>query len=522
MTSESVFGLEKASWPAFVLDVSGRIHRVNSAAVNLFGPLPKSGSALLASFWAHENATSADEFLARLKRSACEAEPLRVRTKSGQTVSMDAYVSAFVENGEREYLIQLFSATAHFNEAQPDVPKMTPGPQGIPETVPPSESVVLENTLAQRQKLECALQLTRTVALDFNNALTSILGHTSLLLGRMEPKHPWRNSMIEIEKSAEKAAEVASDLAAFSRQDKDVRSQVAGNLNTLVRRTVELFQSPGVRPMTWSLELEPRLYTVSFEEAKLQQAFAKILDNALQAAKDRGAVVVRTRNRDLAEAVQDGNVRLAEGNYVCVEFEDAGCGISPEVLPRIFEPFFTTKQSPNHRGLGLAWVYGIVTNHGGSVAVSSELGRGTSVRVYLPAQKKIVRDRTLQTDNLGGTETILMIDDEELLLTMGEMVLSSFGYRVLTASSGHKALELFAQYQQQIDLVITDLVMPRMSGRELMEQLRRICPRVKIICSSGYIRALQNDEDELYLQKPFTSLDLLRKVKQALTMSDAS
>ena len=156
------------------------------------------------------------------------------------------------------------------------------------------------------------------------------------------------------------------------------------------------------------------------------------------------------------------------------------------------------------------------------MAVSSELGRGTSVRVYLPAQKKIVRDRTLQTDNLGGTETILMIDDEELLLTMGEMVLSSFGYRVLTASSGHKALELFAQYQQQIDLVITDLVMPRMSGRELMEQLRRICPRVKIICSSGYIRALQNDEDELYLQKPFTSLDLLRKVKQALTMSDAS
>ncbi|MFO1499248.1 MAG: ATP-binding protein [Verrucomicrobiota bacterium] len=522
MTSDSVFGLEKAGWPAFILDTSGKIHRANAAAASLFGSIPKTGHLAIGTFWAAENATSVDEFLARLKRSTLEAEPLRLRTKAGQTVAMDAYVSAFVQEGERAYLVQLFTATAHFGEALVDSPAVTPAPQGIPQTTPPPESAALESSLAQRQKLECALQLTRTVALDFNNALTSILGHTSFILSRMEAKHPWRSSLLEIEKSAEKAAEVASDLAAFSRQDKDTRSQVAGNLNSLVRRTVELFQGPGTRPVAWALELEPRLYTVTFEEAKLQQAFAKILDNAVQASKDRTSIVVRTRNHAVTGSLQDGNVHLNEGHYVCVEFEDAGCGIPPEVLPRIFEPFFTTKRSPNHRGLGLAWVYGIVTNHGGSVAVSSQVGRGTSVRVYLPAQKKIIRDRTLQTDNLSGTETILMIDDEELLLTMGEMVLSSFGYRVLTASSGFKALELFSQYQQQIDLVITDLVMPRMSGRELIEQLRRICPKVRIICSSGYIRALNTDDDELYLQKPFTSLDLLRKVKQALTSGEAS
>src|SRR5205823_267693 len=134
----------------------------------------------------------------------------------------------------------------------------------------------------------------------FNNALTSILGHASLVLGKMEPSHAWRSSLVEIEKSAEKAAEVASDLASFSRQEKDARAQVAGNLNDLVRRTVELFQAPGTPPIAWTLQLEPKLYTANFEESKLQQAFAKILDNAVQASQPQGSIIVRTRNRDVS------------------------------------------------------------------------------------------------------------------------------------------------------------------------------------------------------------------------------
>lgn len=509
MTSDLVFALEKAAWPALLVGATGVIQRANPAATLLFGQtVHKSGRASLAALWAPDNAASADEFLTQLRRSVPESVPLRLREASGQIVPFQAIVSLCSDGAEKLYLLQLLKpGTA---QASP------PGPDpGAPRT-----EAALENSSAQRQKLECALQLARTVALDFNNALTSILGHTSLLLSKMEPNHPWRGSLLEIEKSAEKAAEVASDLAAFSRQEKDARSQVAGNLNDLVRRTVQLFQSSGGRPITWNLELEPRLYTASFDEAKLQQAFAKILDNAVQAIAGEGSVLVRTRNQETFGSLVDGNVRLPEGHYVCVEFQDSGCGIAPEILPRIFEPFFSTKRAPAHRGLGLAWVYGIVTNHGGSVAVSSEPGHGTRVRIYLPAQKRIVRDRTLATDDLSGTETILMIDDEELLLTMGEMVLSSFGYRVLTASSGQRALELFSEHQTQIDLVITDLVMPRMSGRELVEQLRRMAPGIRIICSSGYIRALHPEEDEMYLQKPFTSLDLLRKVKQALTLAD--
>ena len=161
-------------------------------------------------------------------------------------------------------------------------------------------------------------------------------------------------------------------------------------------------------------------------------------------------------------------------------------------------------------------MYGIVTNHGGSVAVSSELNKGTSVRVYLPAQKRVVHDRAGENGDLRGDQTILMIDDEDLLLTMGEMVLSSFGYRVLTANSGLKALEIFAKRGPEIDLVITDLVMPQMSGRELIERLRRVSPDLKVICASGFVRPPSNEDQDNYLQKPFASQDLLRKVKQVL------
>jgi CheY-like chemotaxis protein len=222
---------------------------------------------------------------------------------------------------------------------------------------------------------------------------------------------------------------------------------------------------------------------------------------------------VKTRNHQFSQDFQDGQVHLSPGNYVCIEFSDSGCGIAADILPRIFEPFFTTKKSANHRGLGLAWVYGIVTNHGGSVAVSSEPNQGTSVRVYLPAQKKVIKDQSHKVDDLTGDKTVLLIDDEDLLLTMGETVLSAYGYRVLTANTGQKGLDLFSKCASDIDLVITDLVMPQMSGREVIDRLRETAPHVKVICASGFMRN-GGEEDEAYLQKPFTSQDLLRKVKQ--------
>jgi CheY-like chemotaxis protein len=218
---------------------------------------------------------------------------------------------------------------------------------------------------------------------------------------------------------------------------------------------------------------------------------------------------------DLSEPTQDRTAQLKPGAYVCLEITDDGCGIEPTVLPRVFEPFFTTKYG--HRGLGLAWVYGIVTNHGGGVAISSQLGQGTTVRVYLPATKRIVEEKLLPEGGLSGQQTILVVDDEEMVLTMAQMVLSTYGYRVLTASSGEKAMNIIAKTPSVIDLLVTDMVMPGMNGRELIEKVRAASPATRIVCSTGCSPAQSGAADMDLLLKPFTSQQLLRKVKEVLT-----
>jgi signal transduction histidine kinase/CheY-like chemotaxis protein len=495
MKLDVVFALENAGWPALLVDGGSILCRANAAAIKLFGPVLEGGSPGLSAIWSLENSGSAEQFLASWERSPAPTVALKFRARGGMVVSALTSVCAFSEQGEKYFVLQLL-------------------PEGLS---PRAQDLAASGDagLAHKQKLDCALQLARTVALDFNNALTIILGHTSLILSQIEPNHPWRGSLLEVEKSAAKAAEIANDLGAFSRQDKEVRSQSAGNLNLLVQRCVEVFQREGgLEPAAWQLQLERKLFAAKFDEAKMQQALMKVLENAVQALRGNGRVTVQTRNIQLTEPTQDRDVRLAAGSYVCVEISDNGCGIEPEVLPRIFEPFFTTKHG-NHRGLGLAWVYGIVTNHGGGVALSSRPGTGTSVRIYLPAEKRIVRDNGFAVDDLTGSQTILMVDDEDLLLTMGQTVLSAYGYRVLTTNSGQKALDLLAR-NPTVDLVITDLVMPAMSGRELIERLHRLSPALRILCTSGYVWPAGQDHIGTYLQKPFTSQDLLLKVKQAL------
>jgi len=519
---ETVFALEQAGWPALMVDPAGGIRGANSAAKKLFGGILDSHPNLGQSIWSRENEMTPSQFFASWPDRPDAATELRFRGREGSTCSYQTQVCLVSGEGEDLFLLQLFKAPP---KEAPDLTLEPPQPSSVPP--PPvvagmkgpgssATATVMEAGLAHKQKLDCAMQLIRTVALDFNNALTSIMGHASWLLAKLEIKNPLRGSLVEIEKSAQRAAEIANDLAAFSRQEKDSRSQAARNLNDVLRRTVESFKEKQPESLHWKEQFEPRPFSVQFDESKMQQAFMKIMENAVQAMDSFGSLYIKTQNMEYAESMKEGNVRLAPGAYICVEIADTGKGIPPENLSRIFEPFFTTKKDTGHRGLGLAWVYGIVTNHGGCVAVSSEVNKGTSVRVFLPAQKKVVKDRVADSADLSGHQTILLIDDEDLLLTMGEMILSSFGYKVLVANNGIKALEIFGEKSKEIDLVITDLVMPQMSGRELMDRLRKISPEVKIICASGFIRPPSNEEDENYLQKPFASQDLLRKVKQVL------
>ena len=510
MKSDIVYGLVSASWPAILLDETGTIHNVNPVAVRAFGQTMADGTGTLAALWLPSNAGTAADLLARCGSQAAVNVPLKLLGRNKAELSYRASVCTIQEDGKKYFLFQLF----------PEAPATTAA-SSAPVGGGDTRSFTAEG-LAQKQKLDCALQLARTVSLDFNNALTIILGHTSLLLNKMEPTNPWRNSLLEMEKSAAKAAEIANDLAAFSRQEKEVKGQVSGNLNQLLQRNVDAFRGTQLKKeVGWVMQPERKLYMAKFDEAKLQQALVEIIQNAIEAIGPVGRIMITTKNIELTQPTQDRNAQLAAGTYVCAEISDNGSGIDAETLPRIFEPFFTTKRGS--KGLGLVRVYGIVTNQGGAVAVSSQPGSGTSVRVYLPADKRLVKDSAAPSADLNGNQTVLMVDDEDLLLSMGQTVLSTYGYKVLTANTGQKALEIVTKGDPPIDVLITDLVMPNMSGRELVELVQKASPSTRIICSSGYVRPSSEDQESIsFLQKPFTSNDLLIKVKRILEAGEAS
>jgi len=369
--------------------------------------------------------------------------------------------------------------------------------------------------MSEQHKLMCALQLTRTVAMDFNNALTSILGHTSLLLNKIQQDDPHRESLEQIERSVERAAQVAFDLAAFSRDEKEMFPSAAGNLNKLIRRLVDQYKMKTDPEVEWRTSLDTKLSSATFAEPKMQQAIEKILDNAVEAVGNSGTIALSTQNRVFEEDTYDGYTKINAGRYVCLEINDTGPGIAEDMLSKVLDPFVTTKEG--HRGLGLAWAYGLITNFSGSLVMASEAGRGTTVRVFLPAAEVEADELFDSEEELMGDATILIVDDEELLRTMGDMVLSSFGYHVLTADNGRQALDLLEQEDtRDVDLVVTDLVMPHMDGYQLIESLKKDKPDLKIICTSGNFRPTNTELGITYLQKPFDSMDLARAVKKVL------
>ena len=514
MKPEVVFGLESAAWPALLLNAGGAVLRSNAAGTNTFGVALAGEAPPLSAIWSPENGQKPEEFFARWEKSPTVTADLKFRVANGATMKFTAAICTFNSEGRKWFVLQLLPAAALGSATAPEVSAVAHAP-GETKTAPDAGGVML------KQKLECALQLARSVSLDFNNALTSILGHTSLLLSKAEAGHPWRHSLMEVEKSASRAAEIANELSVFSRQEKEAQRSPPGNLNMVVSRCVDFFRGEHGTKITWKTQLERELFSARFDEAKVQQALTKILENAVEAiGGGTGQIFAQTRNVELAEPTQDRNVHLAAGAYVCIEIGDSGPGIEADILPRIFEPFFTTKDA-SHRGLGLALVYGIVTNHGGGVAVSSQPGAGTSVRVYLQAEKQFIPESSGTDENLHGAETILVVDDESLMLTMAETILSEYGYCVLTANSGQKALAILSRDNVQVDLIITDLVMPTMGGREFIERARQLVPGTRIMSTSGYVMPADKQTGTPYLQKPFTSHELLAKVKQVLMQTPA-
>ena len=516
------FPLETASWPVLVVGITGEIQQANAFARAVFGGGDGNPPKRLVGLWTFENGCSAEQFLRQLESASTFTFPLKLQTTKGGLVAFSVHVCPWQRDGKKEYILQIHArpAVSAAKSGEPSSPQQSPSELASP-ACPALESVAHTEPRPEpgsrvfmlEQKLLCALQLTRTVAMDFNNALTSILGHTTHVLGQMPPEHQWRGSVQQIEKAAERAAQVAFDLSTFSREEQEAQPEAAGNLNQLVRKLVDQFKGRAAGGVSWRVNLETRQFSSPFSEAKLAQALEKILDNAVEAVGAEGTLSVSTQNRELSRPTEDGRVTLQPGTYVCIEINDTGPGIPADVLPQVVDPFFTTKRG--HRGLGLAWAYGIVTNHGGSLAISSSPGQGTTVRVYLPADRKSLEEGLLADEDLRGDQTVLIVDDEELLLTMSEMVLTSFGYRVLTAANGQQAMEVIEHPDSHVDLVVTDLVMPHMDGHQLIQRLHAVVPDMRVICTSGNFRPSNRELGVTYLQKPFTSQDLLRVVKEA-------
>lgn len=508
MTSEIVFGLESATWPALLVDARGAVVRANASALGAFGPALNGSNPPLASIWPSENRETVEQFLTRWEQTPVATATLKFQTAAGTAADFSTAICSFNKDGRKWFVFQMISIAA---PAAPTAPAADP----LTSTPAATNGAAPDVAALHKQKLDCALQLARTVSLDFNNALTSVLGHTSLLLSKAEPGHPWRHSLLEVEKSAARAAEISNELGVFSQQEKQTRRVPPGNMNTVIQRCVEFFKNIHGDKLTWKLNLEKELFASRFDEAKMQQALTKVLENAVEAVNGAGQITVQTRNVELTAPAQDLTVKLTAGAHICVEVTDNGAGIEAVNLPRVFEPFFTTKKPP-HRGLGLALVYGIVSNHGGGIAISSTPGAGAMARIYLPAEKLLATQNTGPDENLHGGESILVVDDEGMLLTMAETILTEYGYQVFTVNNGQKALALLARDDLKVDLLITDLVMPAMGGRELIEKARQLQPRMRILCMSGCVLTPEQQVGLLYLQKPFTSRDLLAKARHVL------
>ena len=383
-----------------------------------------------------------------------------------------------------------------------------------------------EQQLRHAQKMEAVGRLAGGVAHDFNNLLTVIMGHCQLLLGHLDPADPSRAGIDEISKAGERAAALTSQLLALSR--KQVLEPKALELNSLVDNMQGILQ----RLIRENIDLifigGASLGQVKADPGQIEQVILNLALNARDAMPDGGRLTIETANiyRDQQYARQHLDVQ--PGHYVTLIVSDTGCGMTPETLSRIFEPFFTTKDRNKGTGLGLATVYGIVKQSGGNIWVYSEPGHGTTFKIYLPRVEEADDPPpadTAQNESSGGSETILVVEDDEALRELIRAVCEARGYTVLAASNGNEALPICEKHVGPIHLMITDMVMPGMSGRELAQRLLPAHPQMKVLYMSGYpdhfvIHNGNLSPGAAFLQKPFTPAALSNKVRQLLGPAD--
>ncbi|MDY6955211.1 MAG: response regulator, partial [Thermodesulfobacteriota bacterium] len=424
---------------------------------------------------------------------------------------------------EVRHLTIALKATGTPNGVFPEQQKRLLATHGVARDI--SYRKHLECQLRQAQKMEAMGTLAGGIAHDFNNLLMEIQGYTSLLLRDCtDASHPNYRKLRIIENHVQSGAELTRQILGFAKPGKANAKPV--DVNVLLKETSSMFGRTK-KGLSITAKLQSDLWSAQVDQGQIKQVLLNLYVNAWQAMPNGGAIHLETKNVDV-RGQHARNTGLASGKYVKLCVADTGIGMDKETQQRIFEPFFTTKKRTHGTGLGLASVYGIIKSHGGAIQVFSSEGKGTTFAIYLPgAERRTVIGSEKPTRTGPCSETLLLIDDEEGVLEVTQEMLESMGYSVMTARSGPEAIEAFAAKKKDIDLVILDMVMPGMTGRVILDHIRRLDPNVSVLLSTGYAlkgqaeKTLEQDCNG-FIQKPFNLEQLSKKIKTVFSQQKAS
>ncbi len=385
-----------------------------------------------------------------------------------------------------------------------------------------TERRLLEDQFRQAQKMEAVGRLAGGIAHDFNNLLMVISGYTEVLLDQLTLGHPLHAKAEAIQQASDRATNLTRQLLAFSR--KQLLELKVIDVNAIVTDMERLLRPLIGEDIELTTTLAPNVGCTRADAGQLEQVIMNLVVNAKDAIPNGGKISIRTASVNLDESYRPENTIIKNGPYVMISVSDNGQGMDRETQARIFEPFFTTKEKGKGTGLGLSTVYGIIKQSGGYVFVQSEVGRGTVFTIYFPRvdePSEALGDLPVSLAAAGGTETVLLVEDEDSVRQLVRETLESRGYRVLEAANGPAALTVAASHPDQIHLVITDVVMPGLNGHELVEQLQPVRPGLKVLYLSGYAQDAFStppapEAQKTFLQKPFTLQSLARKVREIL------
>ena len=490
------------------LDRSGRIVQANASFRKLFGTLPRAGEvgeglAIASAFRPGEGA-QLEAALKAAAESPSDIQPLEL------------HVAGEAERSVRVWITPVADMDGDGGES------------AILYALDTTDLRLIQEQLAQSQKMNAVGQLAGGVAHDFNNVLQAIIGYSDLLLANHRPTDPSFQDIMQIKQNANRAASLVRQLLAFSRRQ-TLRPEVLNLVDRLSDLSMLLKRLLGER-VELDLTHTRDLWAVKADVNQFEQVVVNLAVNARDAMPGGGKLAIRTANVTAVEAARLSVPGMPPADYVVVEVSDTGIGMSPEVKEKIFEPFFTTKEVGKGTGLGLSTVFGIIKQSGGFIDVESAPGQGTTFRIYLPRHVPTAEDVAEEARpeavkkpaaDLTGQGTILLVEDEDPVRAVNGRALSARGYTVLEAASGVEALQIIEQRGEPVDLVVSDVVMPEMDGPTLLGELRKLYPDLKVIFVSGYAedafkKNLPEGEEFNFLAKPFSLRQLVETVKQAI------